>query len=58
MMKNKKYNIIQIVIGIVIVIAIVYTIDFREVAELLVHLNFLFLALAVVAYLLNNMIIT
>jgi uncharacterized protein (TIRG00374 family) len=58
MMKNKKYNIIQIVIGIVIVIAIVYTLDFREVAGLLVHLNFLFLALAVLAYLLNNVIIT
>ncbi|MFC1786443.1 flippase-like domain-containing protein [Halobacteriota archaeon] len=55
-MKNKGYTIIQILIGIAIVIAIVYTTDFEEVAEILTNLNFLFLTLAVLAYFLNNFI--
>jgi uncharacterized protein (TIRG00374 family) len=56
MMKNKGYNIIQILIGIAIVIAIVYITDFKEVTELLINLNFLFLTLAVLAYFVNNFI--
>jgi hypothetical protein len=56
MLKNKKYNIIQISIGIAIVIAIVYRTDIEEISELFMNLNVPFFTLAVLVYFLNNFI--
>jgi len=50
----KKYNVLQIFIGFVIIGAILYTLDFDKTIDILKEINLGFLMMAVCAYFLNN----